>query len=144
MSHEKDYIIPGEVFADETVLCMHCGTMIMNLGYKEMPMINRPTKMVQVPFKQKLFNYRTIPVVVYQQGKNRIGHLPYCKDCLKHFNPTQDSDAIIRQLINAYIMEVRWTGLSDDAVEAIRRKFADARIVRKLTVEELVEGRLEE
>src|SRR5579864_5781540 len=104
----KDYIIPGDIFSDETVLCMRCGIPVMVLSYKEMPKINDPKKMVNVAYKMKLGNYRLLPVVLYRRGRESISHLVCCQDCVKEIDPETQSDQIVRQIKRAMQIEARW------------------------------------
>ena len=138
----KDYIIPGDVFSDETVLCIRCGTPIMRLSYKEMPKINSPKEMVNVAYKMKLGNYRQLPVVLYRRGQESITHLPCCQDCVKEIDPEVQSDQLIRQIKRAMQIEARWAGFPEEAIEAVNRQMADARVLRKLTPQEITEGKI--
>ena len=138
----KPYIIPGDVFADETVLCLRCGTQVMGLSYKEMPSVNDPKKMVNVAHKKKFGNYRLMPVVMYRRGKQSIAHLVLCQECLKEVVPEKDSKDIIRQIVKAQQIEAKYAGMPDEAIEGIARQFSDAEILRKLRVEEIIEGRI--
>jgi len=139
---EMDYIIPGDIFSDESVLCMRCGVQIMRLGYKEMPKVNTPQEKVNVAHKMKLGNYRMLPVVIYRRGKEGITNLPICQDCVKEVDPGANSDAIIKLIVRAMQIEARWAGMPEEAVEGIRSQFADARITRKLTTDEIVQGKI--
>lgn len=142
MPYGKDYIIPGDVFADETVLCLRCGTKIMGLSYKEMPKINSPQETVKVAHKMKYGNYRQFGVVLYRRGKESITFLPVCQGCMKEVVPERDTDEIIKQIKRAQQIEARYVGMPEEAIEGIARQFADARIVRKLTTEELMENKI--
>lgn len=138
----KDYIVPGDVFADETVLCLRCGTKIMMLSYKEMPQINNPKETVKVAHKMKLGNYRLVPVVLYRRGNETITHLPVCQDCVKEIDPSVQSDEIVKQIKRAMQIEARWAGLPEEAIEGVQRQFSDARIMRKLTTDEIMENKI--
>lgn len=137
-----DYIIPGDVFSDETVLCMRCATQIMRLSYKEMPKINAPEEIVNVAHKMKLGNYRQLPVILYRKGKQQICNILLCQECVKETVPELNSDQIITQLKRALHIEARWAGLPDESIDGINRQFADARILRKLTSEEITQNRI--
>jgi hypothetical protein len=138
----KDYIVPGQVFADETVLCIRCGTQIMGLSYLEMPNVTDPKKKVNVAHKKKWGSYRQLGVVMERNGRQRIAFLPCCQDCLKEIAPERDSDAIVKQIRRAVQVEARWTQTPDDIVEGIARNYADAKILRKLNPQELIEGKI--
>lgn len=140
--YAKDYIIPGEVFADETVLCLRCGVQIMGLSYKEMSKINSPKETVKVAHRMKYGNYRQFGVVLYRRGRESITYLPVCQDCVKEMVPERDTDEIIKQIKRAQQIEARWVGMSEEAIDGIARHLADARIVRKLTAEELMENQI--
>jgi hypothetical protein len=144
MIYEKPYIIPGDVFADETVLCLRCGTQIMGLSYKEMPKVNSPQEMVKVAHKKKFGNYRLLPVVLYRLGKESILHIVCCQDCLKEIDPARDSEVIIKQIVTAFQIEAKYAGAPQEMIDGISRKYADARTLRKLTTEELLENRIME
>ena len=144
MSFEKDYIIPGDIFSDETVLCMRCGTTIMRLSYKEMEKINSPKEFVNVAHKMKLGNYRLLPVVLYRKGRESIACLPVCQDCVKEINPETQSDEIVKQIKRAMQIEARWAGMPEEAIEGVNRQFADARIMRKLNPQEIIENKIME
>jgi hypothetical protein len=139
---DREYIIPGDIFADETVLCIRCGVKILGLSYKEMPKINNPQEKVNVAHKIKYGNYRQVPVVLYRRGKESITCLPTCQDCVKEINPEVHSDLIIRQIKRAMQIEAKWAGMPDEAIEGISRSMADARIVRKLNSNEVMENRI--
>ncbi len=140
--YSKDYIVTGDVFADETVLCLRCGVKIMGLSYKEMPSVNNPEKIVNVAHKIKYGNYRLLPVVLSRRGKENITNLPACQDCLKEIDPGRDTDEIIRQVKRAMQIEARYIGMPEEAINGISKAWADARIIRKLNSQELSEGRI--
>lgn len=142
--YAKDYIVPGDVFADEQVLCLRCGVAIMCLSYKEMPKINSPKETVNVAHKMRLGNYRQLGVLLYRRGRESMTYLPVCQDCVKEIVPERDSDAIIRQIVRAMQIEARWAAMPQEAIEGIARQYADARTLRVLTPEELIEGRIME
>lgn len=142
--YSKDYIIPGDVFVDETVLCLRCGTKIMGLSYKEMPKINSPKETVNVAHKMKFGNYRLLPVVLYRRGRESIASLPVCQDCVKEIDPGIQTDEIVKQLRRAMQIEARYIGMPEEAIEGIARQWADARMVRKLNAEELMENKIME
>jgi len=142
LPYMKDYICPGSVFADETVLCIRCGTQIMGLSYMEMPSVHDPKKRVNVAHKKKWGNYRQLGVVMERDDRERIAFLPCCQDCLKEIVPERDSDAIVKQIRRAMQVEARWAGVADDIVEGIARNYADAKILRKLNPQELIEGKI--
>lgn len=142
MMYSKDYIIPGDCFSDETVLCIRCGVTIMRLSYKEMPKINSPRETVKVAHRMRLGNHRQLGVVLYRRGKESITYLPVCQDCVKEIVPETQSDEIVRQIKRAMQIEARWAGMPEEAVEGVSRSFADARIIRKLTSQELIEGKI--
>jgi len=140
--YSVDYIIPGEVFTDETVLCIRCGITIMGLSYKEMPKINSPKEKVNVAHKIKFGNYRQIPVVMEMKGRVSVTALPSCKECVKEIDPERDSKEIVKQIINAMEIQSKWVGMPEASIESIRRQYGDAKIVRKLTPEELMENKI--
>lgn len=140
--YSKDYIVPGDVFADETVLCLRCAAPIMRLSYKEMPKINMPDKVINVAHKMKLGNYRLLPVVLYRRGKESIASLPICQFCLKEVVPERDSDEIVKQIKRAMQIEARWCGMPEEVIEGVNRQFADARILRKLNPEQVMENKI--
>lgn len=140
--YSVDYIVPGDIFPDEQVLCLRCASVIMFLSYKEMPKINQPQEKVKVAHKKKCGNYRQLPVVLVRRGTQSITHLPVCQDCLKEVDCERDSDAIVRQIRRAMQIEARWAGMPDEAIEAINRQFSDGRIARKLTADEMISGRI--
>lgn len=140
--YAKDYIIPGDCFSDETVLCIRCGTTIMRLSYKELPKINSPKEMVNVAHKMRLGNHRQLGVILYRRGRESITYLPVCQDCVKEIDPKTQSDEIIRQIKRAMQIEARWAGMPEEAIEGIARSFADARVARTLTSQELIEGKI--
>jgi hypothetical protein len=142
--YTKDYIVPGDVFVDETVLCIRCGVQVMGLSYKEMPKVNRPKEMVNVAHKKKYGNYSLLPVLLCRQGKETIVHLPCCRDCQKEIVPERDTDELVRQIKRAMQMEARYIGLPDETVADIARAWADARFLRKLTPEEVTAGKIME
>lgn len=138
----RDYIIPGDIAADETVLCMRCAAQIMRLSYKEMPKINSPKEIVNVAHKMKMGNYRLLPVVLYRRGQEVITCLPVCQECVKEIVPELNSEQIVGQIKRALQIEARWAGMPEEAIEGVNRQFADARILRKLTSEEIIENRI--
>lgn len=139
MNFEHDYIIPGDCFPDETVLCMSCGNAISRLGYKEMPMIGDSKKTVKVAAKMPMGNYSQTPVIMYRKGKESIVHVLTCKEC-RNFDLNEESgQKIIRQLVRAMQIESRWAGYPEEAAIAVSRAYADARMVRRITAEELVD-----
>ena len=140
--YSKDYIATGEVFADELVFCMRCGAQIMGLGYKEIPSVHDPKKMVTVAYKKKFSNFRQVSVVLSRHGKESMTSLPVCQDCEKEIVPERDTDYIVRQIRRAMQIEGRYIGMPDEAVEAIAKAWADARIIRKMTPQEIAEGRI--
>lgn len=139
---DKDYIIPGDIFSDETTLCMQCGAKIAAMTYKEMPKINSPKETVNVACKTRYHNFRMVPVVIYRRGQEAITNLNVCSDCSKTIVPEEWSDQIIKQIVRAYQIEAKWAGLPEAAVQAIIRQFADARIVRKLNKDEIIAGKI--
>lgn len=138
----ENYIVPGDIFADETVLCMRCASKIMGLDYAEMPKHGQPSEIVRVPVKRKMGNYRQMNAVIKREGKQQIVQLPLCQECVKEVDPARDSDAIIGQIREALKIEARWIGASESVLEAIDHRFADAHLIRKLTVEEMTEGKI--
>lgn len=140
--YSKDYISCGDVFADESVFCIRCGTQIMRLSYKEMPKVNSPKETVNVAHKLRLGNYRQLGMVLYRRGRESITYLPTCQDCVKEIVPERDSDSIIRQIVRAMQIEARWAALPQEAIDGIARQYADARTLRILTPEELLEGKI--
>ena len=140
--YSKDYIASGDIFADETVSCIRCGTKIMGISYKEMPCVNDPKKLVNVAHKMKYGNYRLLPVVLSRRGNENITNLPACQECVKEINPERDTDEIIRQIKRAMQIEARYIGMPDEAVDGIARAWSDARIIRKLNPQEIAEGRI--
>jgi len=140
--YSMDYIIPGDIFIDETILCLRCGVRICGLSYIEMPSVNDPKKMVNVAHKMKYGNYRLVPVVLSRRGNQNVTNLPVCQSCIKDVAPERDSDDIVRQIRRAMQIEARYIGMPEDAIEGIQRAWADARILRKLTPMELAEGKI--
>lgn len=140
--YAKDYIVPGDIFADESVLCIRCGVTIMALSYREMPNVNDPKKMVNVAHKKKYGNYRQMPVVMVRRGTERIAYLPCCQECLKEIVPERDTDQIVKQIRRAQQIEARWVGAPEEAIEGIFRQYADARLLRKLNAQEMIEGKI--
>ncbi len=140
--YERDYIVPGDIFADEEVLCIRCATKIMGVSYREMPHVNDPKKMVNVAHKMKYGNYRLLPVVLSRRGKESITNLPVCQSCIKEIVPERDTDEIVRQIKRAMQIEARYVGMPEEAIDGISRAWADARIIRKLSIEELSEGKI--
>jgi len=116
----------------------------MGLSYEEMPKINSPQETVKVAHKKKFGNYRLLPVVLYRRGKQSIAHLVLCQECLKEVDPEKDSDKIIKQIVTAFQIEAKYAGAPSEMVDGIARQYADARILRKLNVEELLENRIME
>jgi hypothetical protein len=140
--YSKDYIETGEVFADQSVFCMRCGTQIIGLSYREMPKINSPQETVKVAHRIQYGNYRQLGVVLYRRGRESITYLPVCQECVKEVAPETDSDAIIGQIMRAMQTEARWAGMPEETIQGIKKSFADAHIVRKLTPQELTDGRI--
>jgi hypothetical protein len=138
----KDYIASGDIYADESVLCIRCGTQIMGLSYKEMPNVHDPKKVVNVAHKKKFGNYRQMAVILSRRGMDRILYLPCCQECLKEIAPERDTDQIVRQIKRAMQIEARWVGAPEEAIEGIARQYADARVIRKLNPQELIEGKI--
>ena len=137
-----DYIVPGDIFADESVLCIRCGTPIMALSYREMPNVNNPEIKVNVAHKKKLGNYRQLGVALYRRGKQSITYLPCCQSCVKDIDPETQSDQLIKQIKRAMQIEARWAGMPDETIQGVQRQFADARILRKLDPQELIENKI--
>lgn len=140
--YSRDYIIPGDIFADEEVLCIRCGDKVMGVSYREMPNVNDPKKIVNVAHKKRYGNHRQLGVVLYRRGQKSLTYLPCCQNCMKEIDGKRDSDAIVRQIKRAQQIEARWAAMPDEVVEGISRQFADAQILRNLTVQELIEGRV--
>jgi len=138
----RDYIASGEVFADESVFCIRCGTQIMDLGYMEMPSVHDPQKKVNVAYRKKLSNYRLLPVALYRKGSRTVTHLPCCQDCVKEIDPGNDTGAIIRQIKRAMQIEARYIGMPDEALQSIEKAWEEAKILRKLNPQEMIEGKL--
>ena len=138
----KDYIIPGDIFADEFVLCIRCGVPVMGLSYREMPNVNDPKKMVNVAHKKRFGNHRQLGVVLYRRGRESITYLPCCQDCMKEIDGKRDSDDIVRQIKRAQQIEARWAAMPESVIEGISRQFADAQILRNMTQQELLEGKV--
>lgn len=138
----RDYIVPGDIYSDETVLCIRCGTQIMKLSYREMPKINSPKETVKVAHKVKMGNYRLVPVVLYRRGQESITCLPVCQECVKEINPETQSDEIVKQIKRAMQIEARWAGMPEEAIEGVNRQLADARIMRKLNPQEIIENKI--
>lgn len=138
----KDYIVSGDFFADEEVLCIRCATQIMGLTYKPMTSVNDPKKTVNVACKKKFGNYRQMAVLMHRKGQDRICYLPCCQECLKEIDPTRDTDQLVRQIKRAMQIEARWVGAPDEVVEGIARQYADAQIIRKLSPQEIIEGKI--
>lgn len=144
MPYSKDYIASGDVFADEMVFCIRCGTQMIGLGYKEMPSVNDPKKLVNVAHKKQFGNYRQMPVVLSRRGRESITSLPVCQDCVKEIDPSRDTDQLIKQIKRAMQIEARYVGMPEEAIEAIGKAWSDARILRKCTPEECSTGRIME
>ena len=142
--YSKDYIATGDVFADESVFCIRCGAQTMGIGYKELPSVNDPKKMVNVAHKKQFGNYRQMPVVLSRRGKESITSLPTCQECLKEIDPARVTDSLVRQIRRAMQIEARYVGMPEEAVEAIAKAWADARIIRKCNPEEAATGRIME
>jgi len=140
--YAKDYIATGDVFADESVFCLRCGTQTMGLGYKELPSVTDPKKTVNVAHKKQFSNYRQMPVILSRHGRESITSLPICQDCEKEIDPVRDTDEIIRQIKRAMQIEARYVGMPEEAIEAISKAWADARIIRKLSPQEVSEGKI--
>lgn len=140
--YSKDYIVPGDIFADEEVLCLRCGVKTMGVSYREMPNVNDPQKIVNVAHKMKYGNYRLLPVVLVRRGKESITNLPVCQSCIKEIVPERDTDDIVRQIKRAMQIEARYVGMPEEAIDGIAKAWADARVIRKLTVQELSEGKI--
>jgi hypothetical protein len=138
----KDYIVPGDAFADEIVLCIRCGSQIMGLTYKEMPNVNDPNKIVNVAHKKKRGNYRQLPAVLFRKGRERIANIPCCQDCLKEIDPFRDTDELVRQIKRAMQIEARWVGAPEETIEGISRQYIDARFLRRLNPQEIIEGKI--
>ncbi len=138
----KDYISTGDVFADENVFCIRCGVQIVRLSYEEMPSVYDPKKSVIVAHRKKLGNYRQMPVILVRRGKEKITYLPCCPECLKEIVPERDTDEIINQIKRAMQIEARWAGVPAEVVEGISRQYSDARILRKLNPQEMIEGKI--
>ncbi len=139
MIFEHDYIIPGDCFADETVLCMACATPISQLGYKEMPMIGDSKRTVKVVAKMPNAQYSQTPVIMYRRGKESVIHILTCKECRKFDLNETTGPLIIRQIVRALQIEAKWAGHGPEICEAVERQYADARMMRKITAEELVD-----
>jgi hypothetical protein len=142
--YSKDYIATGDVFADELIFCIRCGIQMVGLGYKEMPSVNDPKKIVNVAHKKQFGNYRQMPVIISRRGRESITSLPCCQECLKEIDPSRDTDEIVRQIKRAMQIEARYVGMPDEAVAAIAQAWADARIIRKCNPEEAATGRIME
>lgn len=140
--YSRNYIASGDVFADETVLCLRCGTKIMGLSYVEVPHVNDPKKMVNVAHKMKYGNYRLMPVLLSRRGKESITNLPVCQECVKEVVPERDSELIVQQIRKAMQIEARYVGMPEEAISSIANAWADAQILRKLTTQEMAEGRI--
>lgn len=140
--YSKDYIVSGDIFSDEEVLCIRCGTKIMGVSYKEMPHVNDAKKVVNVAHKMKYGNYRLMPVVLVRRGRENITNLPACQSCIKEIVPDRDTDKIVNQIKRAMQIEARYVGMPEEAIEAIAMAWSDARIIRKLTHSEISEGRI--
>lgn len=140
--YSRDYISSGDIFADETVLCIRCGTKIVGVSYEEMPNVNDPKKVVNVAHKMKYGNYRLLPVVLSRRGRESITNLPVCQECVKEVVPERDTDEIIKQIRRAMQIEARYVGMPEEAIEAIARAWSDARILRKLSPQEVSEGKI--
>lgn len=142
--YSMDYIATGDVFADECVYCIRCGTQTMGLSYKGIPDVHDPKKLVNVAYKKQFGNYRQVPVILMRHGRKSITSLPVCQDCVKEIIPERDTDEIVRQIKRAMQIEARYVGMPDEAVAAISQAWADARIVRKCNPEEAATGRIME
>lgn len=142
--YSRDYIGSGDVFADESVFCIRCGTQMMGLGYKELPNVNDPKKIVNVAYKKQFGIYRQMPVVLSRRGRESITCLPCCQGCLKEIDPARDTDLLVRQIKRAMQIEARWVGMPEEAIEAIGKAWSDARIIRKCNPEEVATGRIME
>lgn len=142
--YSKDYIATGDVFADESVFCIRCGIQIIGLSYQQMPNVNDPKKMVNVAHKKQFGNYRQLPVVLSRRGRESITSLPVCQECVKEIDPARDTDEIVRQIKRAMQIEVRFVGMPEEAIEAVSKAWADARIIRKLSPQEVAEGKIME
>lgn len=140
--YSRDYISSGDVFADETVLCLRCGVQIMGLSYMEMPNVNDPNKKVSVAHKKKYGNYRLLPVVISRRGRESITNLPVCQECVKEIVPERDTDQIVRQIKRGMQIEARYVGMPEETIEGIAKAWSDAQILRKLNPQELAEGRI--
>jgi hypothetical protein len=114
----------------------------MQLSYKEMPKINSPKETVKVAHKKRLANHRQLGVVLYRRGRESITYLPVCQDCMKDIEVSRDTDEIIKQIVRAQQIEARWAAMPEEMIQGIKRQFADARIVRQLTTNELLEGKI--
>ena len=142
--YSMDYIASGDVFADESVFCIRCGAQTMGLGYKELPSNTNPKLMVNVAHKKQYGNYRQLPVILMRHGRQSITSLPVCQECVKEIVPERDTDQIVKQIKRAMQIEARWAGMPEEAVEAIAKAWADARIIRKCNPEEAATGRIME
>ena len=139
--YSKDYIASGDVFADEEVFCIRCGVPVMGLSYREMKSVVSPEKMIQVAFKKRFGNHRQMGVVISRRGRECIAYLPTCQECIKEIDPARDTDSIVNQLKRAMQIEARWAGMPPETIEGIARQWADGRVLRKMSPEELAEGK---
>lgn len=140
--YEKNYIVPGDIFADQTVLCLRCCVPIMVTGYREMPKINEPKQKVNVACKLPQMNYSLLPVVIKSGAQLGIMQLPVCKDCFKKMNPAKESASIIGQIIDGIKTEANWIGSPAAVLDGIEDRFAGVEIVRRLTEQEMREQKI--
>lgn len=135
---EFDYIITSEHSPQEKVLCMRCGVLISDHRYEDQPKLNSPREIVHVYAQRTLGNYRQVPVLALEEGLETLMHILVCEGC-QNFDVTPDlGDKILQQVCRAQQIQIKWAGYPEEALEAMRQKYASMKIVRRLKGTELV------
>lgn len=126
------YIELSEFSSNEKVNCMRCGILIFDHTYEMMPKRNDPTQTVAVYSPRKLSNYRQVPYLTVKDGRESVTHLLLCVDCENFKLADEDRPLIINQITACMILQVRWAGYPETAVEGVREKWKGMEFIRRL------------
>lgn len=127
------YIELSENSSHEKVHCMRCNTLIFDHSYEMVPKRNNPVEQIAVYSPRKFSNYRQVPFLTSKEGKESVTHLLLCVDC-ENFKLTDEvKPLIINQIVACLILQSRWGGYPEAALEGIREKWRGMEVVRRMT-----------
>lgn len=137
LMYDKPYTENDGIKPDGRVYCMRCHDLVMDSTYKTMTKHNSPQETVNVYCPKKLSHYKLLPVYIGDNVTNSVYHLIFCESCSKIDIDLEGKIRIPQLICNAALEEAKWAGLPEEALEGIKKKYANLTVLRKLTAGEV-------